>query len=144
MRHLNIFTSNRLEILAEQLARVVRKPLLFPTSPEIIVVQSKGMERWLSMELARHNGICANCKFPFPNTFLQEITKKVMPDLPERSPFDPDIMVFGIMKTLPHCLELPGFEHLKRYLDDDTCDMKLFQISQKITDLFDQYSVYLF
>ena len=120
----------------------IRKPLLFPTFPEIIVVQSKGMERWLSMELARHNGICANCKFPFPNTFLQEITKKVMPDLPERSPFDPDIMVFGIMKTLPHCLELPGFEHLKRYLDDDTCDMKLFQISQKITDLFDQYLVF--
>jgi exodeoxyribonuclease V gamma subunit len=142
MPHLNIFTSNRLEILAEQLARVVREPLLFPVSPEIIVVQSKGMERWLSMELARRNGICANCRFPFPNTFLQEITKKIVSDLPERSPFEPDIMTFGIMKTLPYCLELPGFKHLKKYLDDDSNDMKLFQISQRIADLFDQYLVF--
>ena len=131
-----------MEILAKQLALIVREPLLSPISPEIIVVQSKGMERWLSMELARHNGICANCAFPFPNTFLQGITKKIVPDLPERSPFDPDIMAFGIMRTLPHCLEAPGFQRLKRYLDDDTNDIKLLQISQKIADLFDQYLVF--
>ena len=28
------------------------------------------MERWVSTELARHNGICANVKFPFPNVSL--------------------------------------------------------------------------
>ncbi len=36
-------------------------PLSDPLGQEIIVVQSKGMERWLSMQLARHHGICANC-----------------------------------------------------------------------------------
>ena len=89
MHGLKIYTSNYMEILAEQLARTVREPLSSPLSPEIIVVQSRGMERWVSLELARHNGICANCHFPFPNVFLEEFFKKMIGDLPDESPFDP-------------------------------------------------------
>jgi exodeoxyribonuclease V gamma subunit len=62
-----LYTSNRLKILADKLAHVLSAPLASPLQPEIILVQSKGMERWVSMELARHNGICANCRFPFRN-----------------------------------------------------------------------------
>ena len=142
MNGLNVFTSNRMEILAEQLARIVREPLPSPLSPEIIVIQSKGMERWISMEIAGHNGICANCFFPFPNTFLHEMFKIVIPDLPDASPFDPSTMTFRIMKLLPECLRLPGFESLKQYLADDDFGIKLFQISRKISDLFDQYIIF--
>jgi exodeoxyribonuclease V gamma subunit len=142
MNGLNIFTSNYMETLAEQLAIIVRTPLSSPFSPEIIVVQSRGMERWVAMELSRHNGICANCFFPFPNTFLQEMFKKTIPDLPEESSFDPLTMTFRIMKVLPECIHLPGFESLKRYLGDENTGMKLFQISKRIGDLFDQYLVF--
>jgi exodeoxyribonuclease V gamma subunit len=142
MNDLNIFTSNRMEILAEQLARIVREPLSSPLSPEVIVVQSKGMARWISMALAGHNGICANCFYPFPNTFLYEMYKIVISDLPDESPFDPSTMTFRIMKTLPECTQLPGFESLKQYLIDDDMGMKLFQISREIADLFDQYIVF--
>ncbi|MBW2209227.1 MAG: exodeoxyribonuclease V subunit gamma, partial [Deltaproteobacteria bacterium] len=141
-----------MEILAEQLARIVREPMPSPISSEIIVVQSRGMERWISMELAMHNGVCANCFFPFPNLFLQEIFKKFIPDMPDESVFDPVAMTFRIMKILPTCSNLPGFESLKRYLVDDVKGMKLFQISQKTAelfqisqktaDLFDQYLVF--
>ena len=74
--NLNVYTSNRMEILAEQLAQIVRAPLPSPLIPEIIVVQSRGMERWISMQLAKFNGISANCSFPFPNAFLESIFKK--------------------------------------------------------------------
>jgi exodeoxyribonuclease V gamma subunit len=142
MKGLNIFTSNRMEILAEQLARIVREPLPSPLSREIIVVQSRGMARWISMALAEHNGICANCFFPFPNTFLHEMFRIVIPDLPDESSFDPSTLAFRIMKILPECVQLPGFESLKLYLIDDDMGMKLFQISRKIADLFDQYIVF--
>ncbi|MBW2603282.1 MAG: exodeoxyribonuclease V subunit gamma [Deltaproteobacteria bacterium] len=142
MNGLNIFTSNCMEILAEQLALILRAPLSSLFSPEIIVVQSRGMERWVAMELARHNGICANCFFPFPNTFLQEIFKKTIPDLPEEPTFEPLTMTFKIMKVLPECIHLTGFESLKRYLDDENNGMKLFEISKRIADLFDQYLVF--
>lgn len=142
MDRLNIYTGNSMEVLAEQLAGTVRKPLSSPIDPEIVVVQSGGMARWVSLELARHNGICANCFFPFPNRFLSEIFKKLIPDLPEESPFDPMTMTFKIMKMLPACVRLPGFTSLKRYLLDDTNGIKLFQLSQRIADLFDQYLVF--
>jgi len=131
-----------METLAEQLALIVRTPLSSPFSPEIIVVQSGGMERWIAMELSRHNGICANCFFPFPNTFLQEMFNKTIPDIPEESFFDPLTMTFRIMKVLPECIHLPGFESLKRYLADENTGLKLFQISKRIGDLFDQYLVF--
>ena len=142
MNGLNIFTGNRMEILAEQLARIVREPLASPLSPEIIVVQSMGMARWVSMKIAGHNGVCANSLFPFPNTFLHEMFKMVIPDLPDESPFDLPTLTFKIMKILPDCIQLPEFESLRQYLVDDELGMKLFQISRKIADLFDQYMVF--
>jgi len=142
MHGLKIYTGNHMEILAEQLARTVADPLPSPFSPEIIVVQSRGMERWISLELARHNGICANCRFPFPNVFLEEIFKNLGVDLPDESPFDPVTMTFRIMKVLPTCLHLSGFESLKKYLLDDIKGLKLFQLSEKIGDLYDQYLVF--
>ncbi len=139
---LNIYTSNRLEILAEQLARIVRTPLADAIAPEIIVIQSRGMERWVSMELARHNGICANSLFPFPNAFFKQISSQLILDLPEQSLFDPAVLTFKIMKILPGCLIRPGFDSLKSYLEKDVNRLKLFQISSKIADLFDQYLVF--
>jgi len=146
MPGLNIFTSNRLEMLAKQLSRIIGKPvgstLPSPLSREIIVVQSKGIERWLSMELARHNSISANIFFPFPNTCLNEVFKKLMPDMPEESLFDPDVMTFRIMDILPECRHRSGFESIKKYLADDKSKQKLFQLSEKISETFDQYLVF--
>ena len=50
------FYYENLVLLAEKLAGVLRNPLSSPLQKEIIVVQSKGMERWVSMELAGHQG----------------------------------------------------------------------------------------
>ena len=142
MAGLRVYTSNRLEILAKQLAGIVQTPLPTPFTPEIMVVQSRGMERWISMELARLNGVSANCAFPFPNAFLEDIFKKLVPDLPDVSPFDPEIMTFRLMKIIPQCTGLKGFENLKAYLAEDGNHLKLYQLAGRIADLFDQYQVF--
>jgi exodeoxyribonuclease V gamma subunit len=72
MSGLHLYTSNQLESLAEKLAKVLSNPLSSPLQSEIVVVQSMGMQRWVSMELARHHGICANFQFPFPNHFPRD------------------------------------------------------------------------
>lgn len=143
MTGLHIYTSNRMEILAEYLAQIVRTPLPSPLAPEIIVVQSRGMERWIAMQLAEFNGISANCVFPFPNAFLENIFKTVKPDLPDISPFDPANLTFRLMRIIPDCLNLNGFENLRSFLaDDSNQQLKLFQLAAKIADLFDQYLVF--
>ena len=142
MTGLKVYTSNRLEILAKQLAGVVQTPLPTPLTPEIIVVQSRGMERWISMELAGLNGISANCSFPFPNAFLEDIFIKLIPGLPDISPFDPETMTFRLMKIIPQNTGLKGFEDLKAYLADDSNHLRLYQLAGRIADLFDQYQVF--
>ena len=142
MSGLRIFTGNRLEILADRLAEVVSRPLTTALEPETVVVQSRGMERWVSMALARRNGICANMAFPFPNAFIDDLFRRILPDLPDPSPFDPEILTFRIMKRLPAFLERPAFTNLKRYLVDDTKGVKLYQLAVRVADLFDQYLVF--
>ena len=142
MSGLKLFSSNRLEVLAEKLAETFDKPLASPIEPEIIVVQSKGMEKWVSLQLAQQHGICANYRFPFPNAFVHEVFRNVVPDLPERSPFDPKIMTWRIMKLLPSCILRPGFENLKSYLNGIDENLKRFQLSERIADTFDQYLLF--
>src|ERR1017187_5332806 len=63
---LKLHTSNRLESLAECLAEALRTPLHAPLQPEVIMVQSQGMARWLKLQLAERHSVCANYSFPFP------------------------------------------------------------------------------
>ena len=47
-----VVRSNRAERLVDHLAEVLREPLSDPFTAERVAVQSRGMERWLSQELA--------------------------------------------------------------------------------------------
>ncbi len=142
MGNFRVFTSNRLEILADQLSRVLQDALPSPFDPELIVVQSKGMERWICLQLAERHGICSNCRFPFPNTFVHEIFESVVKNLPNPTPFDPEVMTWRVMKALPSLIEEPAFEALRLYLESGRSDLKRFQLSQRIADLFDQYLLF--
>ena len=73
---LNLFTSNRMEVLVDALASTLREPPESPFTKEVIVVQSKGMQRWLSMQLASRYGVWANGHYPFPNAMVQELFEK--------------------------------------------------------------------
>jgi exodeoxyribonuclease V gamma subunit len=139
---LKLFTSNMLETLAERLAEILRIPLKSALDEEIILVQSKGMERWISMELARFHGICANCRFPFPNSFVNEMFRIVIPDIPERTLFDPESMTWRIMQILPSCAKKQGFESIRGYMEDTQRNLKRFQLSGRIADTFDQYLLF--
>jgi exodeoxyribonuclease V gamma subunit len=142
MGNFRLFTSNRLEILADDLARVLRESLPSALEPEIIVVQSKGMERWICLQLAERHGICCNCRFPFPNTFVHEIFQNVLQDPLKPALFDPAVMTWRVMKALPSLIEEPAFEPLRTYLESGQSDLKRFQLSQRIGDLFDQYLLF--
>ena len=139
---LTIYTSNRMENLVEALARVVGEPLSSPFTAETIVVQSKGMQRWLAMELAGRLGVWANCKYPFPNKVVWDLFKSAYADLPDISQFSPEVMTWRIMGLLPGFLPRPEFATLHGYLAGDGDGLKRFQLAAKIADTFDQYTMF--
>jgi exodeoxyribonuclease V gamma subunit len=136
---LYLYTSNRLEALFEDLLTVVRQPLPVVLQPEIIVVQSLGMERWLSLRLADRQGICANFQFPFPSRFLSGIYREVLPESPDVNPFDHDVMTWRLMHILPQMAEKAEFEAVRNYLRGERRALKRFQLASRIAETFDQY-----
>jgi exodeoxyribonuclease V gamma subunit len=139
MPGLYLHTSNRLETLLEDLVTVVRKPLPFVLQPEIIVVQSLGMGRWLSLELAKQQGICANVQFPFPRRFLSDVFRVALPESPEGKHFDREMMTWCLMNILLQMVERPEFEAVRNYVSGDQPGLKRFQLASKIADAFNQY-----
>ncbi len=144
MAGLHITTSNMMEILAARLTDVISTPLTSPLSPEIVLINSRGMERWLSMQLADHHGICANMSFQFPRPFLLDLLQNMAgaPGTPDL--YHPDCLTWKIMKLLPDISSQPGFESIRHYLgpDDEGTTRKCYQISRRIARAFDQYLVY--
>src|SRR5690242_9094529 len=97
---LTIHHSNRLDALVDELARVTRAPLASPFATEVVIVQSRGVARWLSLKLADSAGICANVRFPFPSAFAWELYRAVSEEVPEQSPFAPEVLAWRILGVL--------------------------------------------
>jgi len=139
---LQIYHSNRLEVLVEELARITAIPLVDPFRPETIVVRNQGMARWIAQRLAQRNGIGAQLDFPLPARFLWRVLQAWLPDAPDATRFDKDALLWRVYKQLPDLLDRPAFAALTRYLADDPSGLKLYQLARRIADLFDQYLVF--
>jgi exodeoxyribonuclease V gamma subunit len=139
---LHVYHSNRLETLVDELARVTADPLLDPFRSETVVLQNQGMARWISQQLAGRNGISARLDFPLPASFLWQVLVAWLPDRSETTGYDKGTLLWRVRKLLPSLLGHPAFSSLQGYLAGDNSGVKLFQLSQRIADLFDQYLVY--
>ncbi len=142
MPGMKLFVSNRIEVLTNQLAQVLEEPLSSPFEKETVVVQSKGMERWLFMQIALRHGICANTTFLFPNAVVNDLFKKVIGDVPEESLFAVETMTWRIMEKLPAHLYDRDFESVRRYVKGDETGLKLYQLSRHLAETFDQYIIF--
>ena len=121
-------TSNRLELLVDELVLVLGEPLSSPMASETIVVQSKGMERWLSLQLSRRLGVWSNCHYPFPNTVVSQVFDAVIPRAAEERGFDRDVIAWRTTELLPTCLAEPAFASLRGYLAGRDRSLKLHQL----------------
>ena len=135
--HLHL--SNRLEHLADALALVLQHPLRDPFRGEALVVQSRGMERWLAQQLAARLGICANVSFLFPQRFVAGLFDEALPGKSNAAFYAPETLTWRIMKLLPSLVRQKEFAELRRYLDQPRTELRRFQLAEKIARSFDRY-----
>jgi len=136
-----VYRSNRAERLVDQLARVCAEPLPQPLAREVVAVQSLGMERWLSQQLALRLGIWAHGRHPFPRRLVDELVAGVL-EQPAAEAFGPEALRWAIAAELPARADEPGFEVVARYLRGDAHGLKLHQLARQLAWLYDQYVVY--
>ncbi len=136
---LTLHTSNRLERLADRLAELIADRLRSPLLPEIVVVQSNGMRRWLEQQIAERQGICSNVQFPFPQKFFHDLFQDAFPQAEATNLFDQEVMTWRIMKDLPRLATRPEFAAVANYLRGERTQLRAYELARRIAHVFDQY-----
>ncbi len=136
---MELVRSNRTEVLADAFAVKVRQQPLSPFQREAIVVQSRGMESWLTLELARRLGIWANPWFPFPRKVIERVLDRLDPE--SKAPAE----AYGrerLKWTIAAFLSDSVPEELRSYLGDTPEIDRLLRFSESVARVFDDYVVY--
>ncbi len=132
--------SNRVEILQQNLVRqLAENPQEDIFSPEIIVVPTFAMSRWLNLRFAEQLGIAANIRYPLPASWLWDTAANLIDDLPVKDPLDRESMGWKIFAELSNLLGQPDFEQIRDYLVQDDDGVKRWQLSTRLAELFERY-----
>lgn len=135
--------SHRLEELTDLVVRLTRNYPLDPLDTETVLVQSNGIAQWLKINLAQQVGIAAMLQVTLPARLQWQLYRAVLgDDLPTTSPFDKNRLVWRLMRLLPEQLSDLRFEPLRDYVANDADQRKLYQLAERLADLYDQYQMY--
>jgi exodeoxyribonuclease V gamma subunit len=140
---LHICRSNRVESLLQRLAeRIAARPLTSPLRPEVVVTPSPAMARWVNLQLAARHGVAANYQYPLPASFVWQLARTLLGDLPETDPLAPDIMTWKVYALLPELIAGSAFSTISHYLRQDADGLKRLQLAGRIAEVFDRYQFY--
>jgi exodeoxyribonuclease V gamma subunit len=139
---MKVLISNQLEKLSDRLACDLADAPPSPLTPETVIVQSFGMAKWVSLALADKNGICANCRFPFPNRFLEDVFSAFIDGYAPDLSYDVNVLTWKIAAWLPELIRGSDFEPVKHYLASDQGPLKIYQLARTIALTFDQYLIF--
>ncbi len=139
-----VHRSSNLEELVDRLHDVVQAPGPRLLEPETIVIQSAGMERYLSRELSRRSGIVANVRFPFPRSFFLEVLDAALGVDERARAFERQNLTFIIYGQLARHVRAGSrhFSEVLRYLEDDSDHSRRLLLAERLAHLFDQYVTY--
>ncbi|MBN1130327.1 MAG: exodeoxyribonuclease V subunit gamma [Chitinispirillaceae bacterium] len=136
-----LHTSNRMELLADRAAAFVARLPASPFAAETIIVPNYGMRQWLSMQLSKRLGIWANGRFLFPNDFVEELFKGIVPGPPD-AVFSHSLLAWHCLSVLSGKLPMTeGFSHIRSYCADGRL-LTRFQLAAQLADTFDQYMIF--
>ena len=123
------------------LARVLQDGAGDPFEAETILVQSRGMGRWLSLQVADQLGICLNVRFPFPREVVEEVLTALLPRWTGARAFRRETMGWRIFRLLDECRGEAAFRPIAHYLAGGDL-LKRIQLADRLGNLFDQYLMY--
>ena len=114
-------------------------PLSSPFDKEVFLIQSQGMERWLSQQLATKFQVFANFEFLFPGKFFSLMASQINQQL-QTDVFSRELMVWRF-ELLLRDLDEPVFLALKQYISGENITLKRFQLATHLAQVFDQYQM---
>lgn len=157
-----LIQGNRLENLRTLLTTWVQRHPLHPLENEVVLVQSNGIGQWLKLALAAPPdtgaqdelngggcGIAAAIHLMLPGSFLWQVYRAVLGDLPEDSTYHKTPLGWRLYRLLgdPDRLAQTPEERiwiapLRGFLSAEQDPRRRHQLAMHLADLYDQYQVY--
>lgn len=147
-----VIHGNQPELLCQLLVKWMKAYPLSPLENEIILVQSNGIAQWLKLTLAAGQtdgntggcGVSAALETLLPSRFIWKTYRTILgtDTVPDSSAYDKPLLLWRLMRMLPHLIHKEEFAPLARFLSDDPDLRKRYQLAERLADLFDQYQVY--
>lgn len=140
---LRVYHSNRLEVLAKELAGLLESDPSGPFTPERIVIPHRTTEHWLRLELARELGIAANIGFELPAEFAWSVLRGAVPSLSKARDFAPEVLRWHLFELLPDFAREDkveaeaGARQVRRFLADGD-ERKRLELAEKLAGVFDR------
>ncbi|HZX16320.1 MAG TPA: exodeoxyribonuclease V subunit gamma, partial [Pseudomonas sp.] len=138
---LTLYHAPDLETLGELATTLLATPMREPFAPALVVVPSQGMGRWLTLELARKQGIAMQLEVQLPAKFVWDLSRLALGQLPEQSAFSPSSLSWRLYDWLCEPANLAEAPRLAHYLDGGD-ERRRLSLAAKIADVFDQYLLY--
>ncbi|MEQ9310462.1 MAG: exodeoxyribonuclease V subunit gamma [Balneolaceae bacterium] len=101
-----------------------------------VVVQNKEAQQWLTLEVAKLEGIAFNFEFILPSELMWKLYRVQHPDLPKNLPSDRIAIQWHLFELIRAKGESLNLESIPEQ------DKELFQWSGQIADVFDLYQVF--
>lgn len=133
-----LFTSNRVDTLVEALLGRMHAEPLPPLEKEIVLVQSRGLSRYLEIEIASREGIAGSLDMPFVGSYLQRLCGRSERD----DAWSIAALTLRIFRLLgdPARSESLGAAH--DYVRDDPTQKKRLALAEALAQRFDDYQLY--
>ncbi len=143
----NIYLSNRLENLSSMLSQVLKFTSGAVFDKQYILVQHKGMQHWLLMQLAEQQNIAMNLKFEPPGSAIWNILRELDPSLTKESPYKSVVMTWRIYELLgqDEIINDDIYQQANHYWQSQSAHKQgqaRFQLAKNIADLYEQYQIY--
>lgn len=142
-----LYPANRIENLALLFDKVIQQPGTRFFGDDVVLVQSKGMQHWLNLVLARERGISMNLHFSLPGHFFWRVLQRILgeADVPEEAPYAREVMAWRLYDLLagdsitqhPLCAE--ATQYWQPAADPE---LYRFQLAMQLADLYEQYLIY--
>lgn len=143
----HLYRSASTEALAERLVSMVAAPgaPLPLEQDELVVVQGRGMERWLGQRAAAKLGVWAGARFPYPRAAAAEMAGRVLQSAGEAAEagggaVDRAVLAFAVAAELPALMERPEGARVRAYVGADGA--RLLSCAQQAAAALDGALVY--
>lgn len=135
--------SNRIEVLAEDLASRLAVQRADPFAPDTVLIAHSAAKRHLQLELARRDGVCANVSFEYLAQWLWAQVARVQPQVATKSPFDAASLTWRVYGIFQDAGLVGDYPPLAAYLESGRVDPVVgYELAAATAALMEQYITY--